>query len=205
MPLAKARIEPEGQTSFNVLFNPTQYTLEKSNQIAESGIPGLRAPVLQYVHGNTRVLSMELYFDTFEERTDVRQHTDRVYNLLAIVPDTHVPPICNISWGSFQFRGVLDRVSGQFLLFLPEGTPVRARLSVSFKEYIEVTVLVQENPTRSADHRKTRTLKQGDSLSLIAWEEYGSAELWRPIARANNISDPRQLSPGQVIAIPRIE
>ena len=205
MALSKARIEPQGQPAFNVLFNPTQYTVDKSNQIAESGIPGLRSPVLQFVNGNTRTLAMELYFDTFEERTDVRDHTDRVYDLLAIVPDTHVPPICLVSWGSFQFQCVLERVSGQFLLFLPEGKPVRARLSVTFKEFIPVDVLVSEKPTRSADHRKTRTVQEGDSLSLIAWQEYGDPELWRPIARANRISDPRQLTPGQVLAVPRIE
>lgn len=205
MPLSKARIEPEGQPAFNVLFNPTQYTLEKSNQIAEVGIPGLRAPILQFVHGNSRTLGMELFFDTFEEQRDVRQFTDKVYNLLAINPDTHVPPICNVSWGSFQFKGVLDKVSGAFTLFLPEGTPVRARLTVSWKEYIEVSVLVRENPTRSADHRKTRTVQQGDSLSIIAWQEYGNSELWRPIARANSIADPRHLQPGQVLAIPAIE
>jgi hypothetical protein len=188
-----------------VLFNPTQYTVEKSNQIAETGIPGLRAPVLQYVHGNTRTLSMELYFDTFEERTDVTSKTDKVYNLLAIVPRTHVPPICIVEWGSFKFKCVVDKVSGQFLLFLPEGTPVRAKLNVTFKEFVEVKVQVSETPNQSADHRKTRTVQEGDNLSLIAWQEYGNPELWRPIARANRISDPRSLQPGQVLSVPRIE
>src|SRR5215471_16641709 len=110
-------ITPAGQSAFNVLFNPTQYSLAKANQIAEAPIPGLEAPILQYVHGNTRTLTMELFFDTYEEQQDVTEYTDDIYGLLEIDPETHVPPICDISWGTFSFRGVLDRCSGQFKLF----------------------------------------------------------------------------------------
>src|SRR4051794_275026 len=116
MEFQRASIKPEGGEEFQVLFNPTQYSIDKANQIAEAGIPGLEAPVLQYVHGNTRTLAMELFFDTYEEGTDVRDHTGKVYNLLLIDPETHVPPICQITWGCFSFRGVVDRISGKFTL-----------------------------------------------------------------------------------------
>jgi hypothetical protein len=106
-----ARIEPERQQAFDVLFNPTHYSVDKANQFAEAAVPGLEAPIIQYVHGNTRTLSIELFFDTYEERTDVSQHTERVYNLLLIDPGTHAPPICRITWGSFTFRGVPARPS----------------------------------------------------------------------------------------------
>lgn len=200
----KIKITPEGHPDFNVLFNPTQYGIDKSNLIAEAGIPGLEAPILQYVHGNTRTLDMELFFDTYEERTDVRNSTNQVYNLLKIDAATHAPPICHIEWGSFQFAGVLDHVSGKFTLFLANGTPVRATLNVTFKEYIDIEVLVQENPTESADHRKNRMVKSGDRIDNIAGEEYGDPELWRPIAEANNLDDPTLLNPGSVLVIPRL-
>jgi hypothetical protein len=205
MEFNRATIEPEGGSPFDVSFNPTQYSIDKGNELAEIGIPGLGSPILQFVHGSTRVLNMALYFDTYEQQRDVRRQTDRVYKLLAIDPETHAPPICRVSWGAFRFRGVLDKVSGTFSLFLADGTPVRAELNVSFREYIEVEVLVMENPTRSADYRKTRQLREGDSLALIAHEEYGDARKWRPIAQANEIPDPRRLTPGQFLIIPAIE
>src|ERR1700739_2019475 len=116
------KIEPAGQSAFYVPFNPNTYSLSKANQIAEAAIPGLEAPILQYVHGNTRSLSMELFCDTYEEQTNVSAYTDKVYNLLKIDPSTHAPPICRITWGQFNFRGVLDHVSGKFTLFLADGT-----------------------------------------------------------------------------------
>lgn len=205
MEFQRAYIQPEGGQGFSVLFNPTQYTIDKANSLAETGIPGLEAPILQYIHGNTRTLSMDLFFDTYEEQTDVREYTASVHQLLLIDASTHVPPICDIVWGCFSFRGVADHVSGKYDLFLSDGTPVRATLTVSFKEYIEVDVLVRENPTESADHRKTFVVRAGDRISDIAHREYGDARKWRPIADANRLEDPLQLTPGRVLIIPALD
>jgi len=205
MELQHISIQPDGQSAFDVLFNPNQYGVDKSNQIAETGVPGLQAPILQYVHGNTRTLTMELFFDTYEEGGDVSTHTKAVYNLLNIDPSTHAPPICTIAWGKFQFRGVLDSVSGKFTMFLADGTPVRATLNVTFKEFIDVAVLVREQPTQSADHRKTRVITRGDRLDSIAAAEYGDPGKWRMIADANQLEDPRYLQPGQSLVIPAID
>jgi LysM repeat protein len=200
--LEKAIITPNGGQPIPVLFNPTQYSLDKSNQIAEIGIPGLGAPILQYVRGNVRTLSMELFFDTYEQQTDVREHTNQIYELLAIDSGTHVPPVCTFTWGEFNFEFVLDRVGGRFTLFLSDGTPVRATLTVTLKEFTDVAVEVRANPTQSADHTKTSTVKRGDTLSSIAAAEYGDPAAWRPIAQANRIDNPRVLEPGRLLVIP---
>jgi Contractile injection system tube protein/LysM domain len=202
MELQKLSIQPDGKPSFSVLFNPTQYTVAKANQIAEAGIPGLSAPVLQYVHGNTRTLSMDLFFDTYEERMDVSSDTEQIYGLLQIDGSTHAPPVCDLQWGTFLFTGILDHVSGQFTLFLSDGTPVRATLSVSFKEFIDVEQLVRVDPTQSADHRKRRMVKSGDRIDTVAAEEYGDPAQWRAIAEANGMDDPAVLRPGQMLTIP---
>ncbi|CAG1003592.1 hypothetical protein MYXO_03219 [Myxococcaceae bacterium] len=205
MALEKASITPEGGEAIPVLFNPAQYSLDHGNQIAEIGIPGLGAPILQYVRGNARSLGLDLFFDTYEQQSDVREYTDRIYGLLGIQADTHVPPIVIFAWGSFNFRCVLERVGGRFTLFLSDGTPVRATLHVSLKEFIDVDVEVRRNPTESSDHAKTRTVKRGDTLSGIANAEYGDPAKWRPIASANGIDNPRLLPPGLSLAIPPLD
>jgi LysM repeat protein len=205
MALEKAFItpkKPKGGEPIPVLFYPTQYSLDQGNQIAEIGIPGLSAPILQYVRGNTRTLTMELFFDTYEQQTDVRKYTDKIYGLLAIKSSTHVPPICTVSWGSLNFDCVLERVGGRFTLFLANGKPVRATLNVTFKEVVDVDVEVRSTPTQSADHTKTRAVQRGDTLSNIAAAEYGDPAKWRPIAETNGIDNPRVLAPGRVLVIP---
>src|SRR5262249_52430708 len=154
--------------------------------------------ILQFVHGNTRTLSMELFFDTYEKGQDVTDETKKVYQLLEIESSTHAPPICDLSWGKFTFTGVLDHVSGKYTMFLEDGTPVRATLSVTFKEFIPVEVLVKQEVTESADHRKTRVVKAGDRLDIITAEEYGDPGKWRVVAAANGLDDPSALQPGDV-------
>ena len=69
---------------FEVQFNPTEYTLEKSAQIAEIAIPGIDSPILQFIRGQNERLTMDLLFDTTasgmdESATDVRSRTNAFY------------------------------------------------------------------------------------------------------------------------------
>src|SRR3989304_8940209 len=60
------------------MFNPKELSVEKSNQFAEVNIPGLSSPIFQFVRGNARSVTMDLFFDTYELGTDVRIFTDRI-------------------------------------------------------------------------------------------------------------------------------
>jgi nucleoid-associated protein YgaU len=203
MALEKATIEPHiGETgSIEVLFNPTEYRLSRSNQFAEVAIPGLAAPLLQFGRGNARTLSMRLFFDTYEKGSDVRDHTIKIIKLLEIDPELHAPPVCSFVWGNFKFTGILERADQQFVLFLSNGTPVRANVDITFKEFFEGGQQV----LMSADFTKRHVVSRGDTLSAIAAERYGDPALWRPIAEANNIDDPLSIQPGHVLVIPALD
>lgn len=209
--LARAQIVTESGEVIPVLFNPNRYSLDEGNTISEIGIPGLGAPVLQYVHGNARSVSLELFFDTWEPAVvggvlveDVSVLTDSVYGLLSIEGDRHVPPVCDFIWGTFIFTCVVERVSGQFTLFRDDGTPARATLTVTLKEYVSPADQIRKDMPESADHVKTRTVRRGDTLSSIAAVEYGDPGKWRPIADANAIVNPRLLEAGRTLVIPAI-
>lgn len=207
MTLAKAEIRPEsppGAAAIPVLFNPGRYALDASNQIAEIGVPGLPAPLLQFVRGGSRSLTMQLFFDSYESGSDVRTHTDAVYGLLDIEPTTHAPPIVEFRWGRLQFRSIVERVNGQFTLFLADGTPVRATLDVTFKQYVDVQTAVRARLTQSADHATSHVVVRGETISAIAAQHYDDPRRWRPIADANRLANPRKLVPGQVLAIPAL-
>ena len=197
------------------LFNPKELSVEKGNQFAEVNIPGLSSPILQFVRGNARSLTIDLFFDTYEKGTDVRLFTDRITGwdagsmfskipkgLMDIDSDLHAPPVCILVWGAFVFQCVIERVTKKFTMFLPEGIPVRATLSVTLKEYSEVDKQLIEIAFLSADLTKRWVVKQGDSLWSISNKQYGNPGEWRLIAEANNIDNPRLLYPGQELKIP---
>jgi hypothetical protein len=204
--------------TFEVLFNPAEYSIEKGNTFQSTALPGLSAPVTQFVTGNADTLSMELYFDTYAKssrhgtvtlREDVRNYTRPIANLMEIDPELHAPPICEFTWGpplgspeGIQFRGIIEKVSQKFTYFLDDGTPVRATLNVTFKEYKTIEQQLGEMKLQSADRTKRREFKEGEAVWSLAHQEYGDPGLWRVIADRNGLENPRIVAPGTALELP---
>ena len=205
MGLAKARITTlNNGKHFEVLFNPEEYSLNKDNNFASQAIPGLSSPLLQFVHGNLRTLEMELFFDTTQERSDVRDQTSKITDLLKINSDLHAPPILQVAWGTLTFQCVLARANQKFIRFLEDGRPVRAKINVTFNEFIDAEHESKEVNRQTSDFTKIHTVMAGETLSGIAAAVYEDAEMWRPLAIANHIDDPRSISAGQELNIPAL-
>jgi hypothetical protein len=225
-------LETKGKIeSLEVQFNPTDLAFSKTAQFAEIAIPGLDQPVLQFIRGGTETLTVELFFDTTDEgmgqgAKSVTELTDKFYQLVKQNPETHAPPRCRFSWGAvgveakpvqgealgplakgkevskapFWFTGIVESVDRKFLLFSPEGVPLRARLTVKMREYQTVEQMVAK--LQSADHTKARVLKRRERLDQISANEYDTPTEWRRIAEANDIEDPRRVSPGTILQVP---
>ena len=194
---------------FQVLYNPTEYSIDADNQISETAVPGLGAPIMQFVHGRGRTLSMQLFIDTTEPQmmagtlvTDASEAVTKVTNLLAVQSGTKAPPLVRIDWGTLHFVGVLLSARVRYLLFNYKGKPLRATVDITVREYKPITVQVKQAAGPSPEQTKTRTIKQGETLSQIAAQEYGDASKWRQIAEANKIDDPRKVPAGKVLVIP---
>jgi hypothetical protein len=199
-----------------VLFNPEEYTLSRENNFAQAAVPGLSAPILQFVAGNLQTLEMELFLDTYEAhregsrtlnaaRDDVRALVDRLTGLMDIDPTTHAPPVLLFTWASLAFTCVLAKATQRFTMFLPDGTPVRARVQASFHQFANVDLEAREVKRETADYSKRHLVGQGETLASIAWQAYGDVRAWRPIALANAIDDPhRGLEAGRSLLLPRL-
>ena len=135
---------------------------------------------------------------------DVRHLTDKVVALMAITPRTHVPPVVVFSWGSLTFTGVVARVSQNFTMFAESGLPLRARLQLSLQEWKTALQEAQEVRRETADYTKTHLVLAGETLTSIAARCYDDPALWRPIAIANELGDPRRLEVGQRLTIPSL-
>jgi len=186
-------------------FNPTEYQLQKANNFAEIPIPGLESPPIQFVRGNNERLSVELLADTSDTLQDVRElYVNKLRALLNIRGESHAPPIVNFIWSRNEFRGVVESLNVTYVLFSPEGIPLRAKLSLTLKEYRPVEIQLKESPRTSPDLEKSWLVRRGDKLSSIASSVYRDPGVWRAIAKANEIQDPRALRPGTVLTLPRL-
>ncbi|MEU8816746.1 hypothetical protein [Actinoplanes sp. NPDC048796] len=208
--LAKATVTPlDGRgagTAIDVLFNPAEYNVEYSASFQETAPPGLSSPILQFVNGNAQVLTMDLLFDTYTDGggRNVAELTSSFTDLVAIDGSLHAPRRVEFRWAWFHFVAVVEKISQRFTMFRSDGTPVRATLSVTFRQYQTIAEQL-ENPRRnSADKTKRRVLESHDSVWLMAAREYGEPRYWRLIAQANDIEDPRRIEPGRVLVLPPI-
>ena len=87
-------------------------------------------------------------------------------------------------------------------MFLETGIPVRARLQVTFQEWKDAIQEAKEVKRQTADYTRAYVVGPGESLSGIAAAFYKDPGLWRPIAIANDVEDPRRLSVGLRLDIP---
>lgn len=197
-----------GGDTFRVCFNPTEYTIAKRTGYAEAAIPGLDAPIIQFSKGEARTLAIELLLDTYtyDDGKDVRsEYLQKLESFLMVDGELHAPPPCKIVWGSLEFVGLLENLSSRYVMFLDDGTPVRVRASLSFKEYIPVSLQLSATPRASPDRFKIHLLKRGETLWQLAYEVYGKAGYWKQIAEANQIDNPRAVEPGAHLMIPRLK
>jgi nucleoid-associated protein YgaU len=194
----------------NVQFNPEEYTLNRETNFAQLPAPGSSAPIVQFLHGNAQTIDMELLVDTTEESSagppgsDVRRLVQDITALMEINPDLHAPPPVIFAWGQFTFTCVVTRTSQRYVLFRADGTPVRARLTVTLSEYSNPELEAKRIKRQTVDYTKVHVVGEGETLPRIAFQEYADAAAWRPIALRNGITDPRTITAGLTLSIPRL-
>ncbi len=217
-----SRKEPE---TITLHYNPTELSFEKSVQLAEITLPGLNAPLQQFIRGQAEKLSVELFFDTTDtgmgmDATSVTHQTDPIYALTRIEPSGHAPPVVTFLWGQAvpgqympdasgnqrreSFTGVVESVRHKFTLFSPKGIPLRATVSVTIREFAPLHQQLPRANPHSPDRSHAHVLKQTETLSHVAATYYLRAVAWRPVADANAITDPRRLQPGQLLRVPAL-
>ena len=94
-----------------------------------------------------------------------------------------------------------------YVLFDVEGLPLRAELKIAMKEYRPIDEQFDETgkSQTSPDVEKRYVVRAGETISSIAGSVLRDPALWRTIAVANAIGDPRRVAPGTVLTIPRLE
>jgi hypothetical protein len=134
-----AKVELSGP-AVPVQFNPASMKLTRRNNIDRGGVTTGTQP-RQNPSPEAASLSFDLDFDTAEQgttgvRVDVRDWTAVVRQFVEPPPDRPAdpPPAVRFAWGTLVFDGIIKEVTESLDLFAPDGTPVRAKVSVRIVE-----------------------------------------------------------------------
>jgi hypothetical protein len=213
MATEKAFLEIEGGTRLPCLFNPAQLQISRSNTWAGEARPGRGVPRLRYTGAQSGVMSVELFFDTTADGTDVTQYTGKIVGLMDVDPQlagsdeaTHNvrPPYVTFHWGDLHsFKAVVTHLDLAFTYFSTTGTPLRATVALTLRQYEPDAAFGPQNPTSGTPRpQRVHRVQSGETLDRIAARYYGDSTRWRRLASANGIADPLALRPGSLLTIP---
>ena len=207
---------------FEVSYNPTELAFTKSAQFADIAVPGLEAPIIQFVRGDAETLSLELFFDstdggTGHGATSVTDKVTQFQKLVTVDGAIHAPPIVRLTWGNglpgpafatglrmTEIDVIVTSVARRYTLFNSDGLPLRATVTLQMRVYWTIGEQTKLLNYRSADHTRTHAVRDGETLPLIAWDAYSDASKWRVIAEHNGLSQTRDLPAGLVLQLPPV-
>jgi nucleoid-associated protein YgaU len=218
---AYLKVEGEG-SPIQCWFNPKDYSISKkatwNKKQNSSSIPNL-----QYGGGDSRTLTVDLFFDDSDKESgDVRGVTEVLFGLLEAnnkykQEKKNRPPTVEFGWGqTWTFPAVVDSLSVQYVLFRADGTPIRATAKLSLTQVEKAvakapkaapkTSKKPQNPTtRGTADLRSHVVRDGDSLPSIAYASYGDPTRWRTIAEANGVDDPLALRRGSLLGVPQVD
>lgn len=212
--LEKAFLQLEGGTRIPCLFNPSEISVQRSNNWNADPMPGKGVPQLQYNGANSASMSLALTFDTTDDGSPVTKYTGKIMGLMDVdtsLPGTDEltnnarPPMLTFHWGDLHsFPAVISDVSLSFTYFSSTGVPLRANMSLALTQYQESQAFGPQNPTSGTPrpHRVHR-VQPGETLDRISARYYGDSTRWRELATANGIEDPLAIRAGTLLSVPR--
>jgi len=217
----KAELEIDGGETITVLFNPTEYTITKTNTWNFKEVQGSSLPPPEFGGGSPRQISLSLLLDNsvLDESQSVLSITQKLFKMMEVgdgqppAGSRSSPPYVTFRWGAVDtFKAVCTSLTCTYQLFEPNGDPIRADVKLDLKQAEPASTasansanLGQNPTTRALAGAGMHTVQDGDSLPSIAYRAYGDATRWRTIAEANAIDDPLRLRRGTPLMLPRLE
>ena len=212
---AKNNSNYDGKDHLEVLFNPKELQLDRSLSYAPASNNGEPAPALMSKGQDNFMLSMTLYFDTFEKGTSVRKEYMVKLEQLTKPPESDAapasggtdpetgeelppkpvdvppPPTVLFVWGQFRFCGQITSLSQKYTMFLSDGTPVRAEASITLFQTIITDKDVSFEKGTLAVPDNARVAQEGLEQGAAA---FAGGEFDDPLDHIRNSADAAGLS-----------
>lgn len=151
----------------------------------------------------------DLVFDTYEERSSVRTKViDHLEDAVCRGKDKRGEwAMVRFNWGRFsesrhddEYQFVLKGFDCSYTMFLPDGTPVRATVTLKLEQYVLEDTQSPKGKAGAEAH--IHQVRRGETAQSIATRVYGDPSKWRAICDANNINAPMAIGTGTQLLVP---
>jgi hypothetical protein len=131
---------------------------------------------------------------------DVQKKIEEFQSVTGYNGKIHRTSYLKIVWGTLPVkRCVLKGASIAYKLFKPDGIPLRAVITANFTDNSDDKTREALAQNQSPDLTHVRLVKAGDTLPGLCYQIYGDPNYYLEVARANQIDNFRNLTPGSKI------
>jgi hypothetical protein len=192
------------------MFNPFEFTISKTNTWSNRPVSGINLPLVTFTTGGAMSLTLNLVFDTTRVLSDVRAYTAPLWKMMMIdeeKADTTTgkgePPPVGFEWGGLYFKAIIKTMSENFVLFDPNGVPLRCKVVITLQQYIDESDLPPQIQEQIANEQAqtTQQMQEGDRLDNVATQNGQSPSNHRQIAEQNNIDNPMRVPNGTPLRV----
>ncbi len=141
------------------MYNPTSISISRKVKVSENDGTTTKdqgIPKFSFAHPEATIISIkDIIFDTYEESGDrnVGNKLQKITQTVKFVDGKERPPVYVFAWGNINYlRCYVESVDYQLTLFLADGTPVRAKASISLKE-VDPYQSLTNPPPQSGNNR----------------------------------------------------
>lgn len=205
----------EKVAQYSVQINPEKYSQQFATEFTSNTSITTAGVTTKFVTQRPKDLNLEFYLDATGvvqptgNATKVSSIPDELKKFNAVVysynGDIHSPNYLQVLWGTLSFDCRMTSVGIEYLLFSPNGTPLRAKVSPKFQQYLSPKKLALESRNNSPDLTHYRIVAAGDTLPLMCHRIYRDSKYYLNIADVNGLTDFRNLEPGTRIFFPPLE
>ncbi|MGX9460846.1 CIS tube protein [Shewanella sp. A14] len=207
----KLTVETEdGSSKFELMLNPTSfnhgYSIKYDDKKKKS--LGKSSSELKFAGYDSETIDFTTILDgtgvvKTTKPVDVNQQIDAFKKVIySYVGNKHEPNVVHIIWGTLYFVCRLTSFKAEYVLFKPNGNPLRAKLSLAFAGYMTNKEEALTSKRSSPDLTHIIEFKAGDTLPLLCQKVYQDGSYYLQVAKANNLASFRDIKPGTQLVFP---
>jgi len=195
--------KPKGE--FHAMFNPESFNLGQSFSFDDSQSDSETGSEQKFKSVEPQEFNFELLIDgtgASGVEKDVEAELEQFRAITSFEGSERRPTYLTVTWGTINLRGVLKKFDIRYTLFRNDGSPVRAILLLSLAEYKTPEQQLAENPDLASDLTRLVQSAGGNSLDLLAHQNYGNSDQLVALAQQNGLNSLREMVEGQRLELP---
>ncbi|WP_162996670.1 hypothetical protein [Mucilaginibacter celer] len=195
---------------YSVMINPDSIKRQKTIQYNEQQAQDTSSPSQKYKSTPADTMSFEIVIDCTgivdATRTNMDTEIQALEKIIYVYNGKiHRPNFVKVQWGSnLTFKGVLTSFDISYTLFRPDGSPLRAKLSLSFSNYVSPQQVGIDDQEESPDVTHLVTVTEGLSLPQLCQQVWNDDTYYVQVARFNNLNKFRNLKGIEKLIFPPI-